>query len=116
MLVDSEFSHFHFFPNIAHKTFNDWNSNIEIAKHAEQLYKNIDDLELYVGCFFCVAKSVTDIFRPGWATCGGSGSVWLWIGLHNGNLASKFTTLTYIQIHKDVWSFNGSRETYVFYI
>ena len=45
-----------FFPNIAHKTFLDWNSNIEIAKHAEQLYKNIDNLELYVGCFYCVAQ------------------------------------------------------------
>ena len=45
-----------FFPDIAHKTFIDWNSNIEIAKHAEQLYKNIDDLELYVGCFYCVAQ------------------------------------------------------------
>lgn len=41
-----------FFPDIiAHKTFIDWNSNIEIAKHAEKLYKNIDDLELYVSSF-----------------------------------------------------------------
>ena len=37
----------------------------------------------------------------------------LWIGFHNGNLALKFTTLTYIQIHKDVWPFNGSRETHI---
>ena len=37
-----------FFSNIAHKSFIEWNSNIEIAKCAEQLYKNIDDLELYV--------------------------------------------------------------------
>ncbi|KAF8797699.1 heme peroxidase [Phlegmacium glaucopus] len=32
-----------------HKSFTDWNHNTEIAEQAEQLYKNIDNLELYVG-------------------------------------------------------------------
>jgi hypothetical protein len=43
------------FLNIAHKTFLDWNSNIQVAKHAEQLYKNVDNLELYVShyWFYC---------------------------------------------------------------
>lgn len=57
MLARSEFCHF--LPDIAHKTFIDWNSKIEIAKLAElaeQLYKNIDDLELYVGYFYCVTQ------------------------------------------------------------
>ena len=49
-----------FFPDIAHKTFLDWNSNVEIAMHAEQLYKNIDNLELYVrdSSFYCVTQQL----------------------------------------------------------
>jgi linoleate 10R-lipoxygenase len=41
-----------FFPNIAHKTFLDWNSDVEVATHAEQLYKDINNLELYVSYRF----------------------------------------------------------------
>ena len=100
-----------FFPDIAHKTFM---IGILTSRSPSMPSNFTRILTIWNFMLFLLCSTVTDIFRSGWATCRGSGSMRLWVGLHNGNLVLKFTTLNLNQIHKDVWSFNGSRKTLVF--
>ncbi|KAI9456900.1 linoleate diol synthase [Russula earlei] len=46
--------------NLTYSNFLEWNSNPEIAERAEHLYRNIDNLELYVGLQAEEVKPVVD--------------------------------------------------------